>query len=80
MWHGFPDHLGGLENSKVYDHLGFPTNNFNSSHRRKFEKVPFVNTGKPRLTDTWVIRSPCHLPLGKTAIHFLPTFLRKTSG
>ena len=53
-WDGFPDHLGGLENSEIYDHLGFPTNkirlNFNSSHRRKLEKVPFVNTVKPRLT------------------------------
>ena len=26
IWDGFPDHLGGLENSKIYDHLGFPTN------------------------------------------------------
>jgi len=45
----------------------------------EFEKVPFVNTVKPGLTATSVIRSPCHLPLGKTAMHFLPTFLRKTS-
>ena len=56
IWDGFSDHLGGLENSEIYDHLGFPTNkirlNFNSSHRRKFEKVPFVNTVKPRLTAT----------------------------
>ena len=83
IWDGFPDHLGGLENSKIYDRLGFPTNkirlNFNSSHRRKFEKVPFVNTVKLRLTATSVIRSPCHLPLGKTTMHFLPTFLGKTS-